>query len=298
MDIRAAEDAERRAVTAFVAEQQARSQTHIGYDASSPGAIAADFEALSPHGWGGVTVAFDKGQLVGVLATDWDTDPPRVWWHGPYAAAHDWDAIAEAVYAHALSALPMQVTQQELAPDACNDRVARFAQRHGFVEEVGSAVLSRTLRDLPNLPVQRARDCRITEVDEASRPQVEALHDRLFARTHTPGSRLLEGTDRVVLAAHRDSVVGYIAVERQAEGDGYIDFVGVTAAARARGIGGALVLRACAELRERFGCSSVHLTVQASNHSARRLYERLGFAEERVLVPWRRGWSRTGVIDG
>jgi ribosomal protein S18 acetylase RimI-like enzyme len=38
------------------------------------------------------------------------------------------------------------------------------------------------------------------------------------------------------------------------------------------------------------GCEVVNLTVRATNLGARRLYERLGFTEERLVRPYRRGF--------
>jgi ribosomal protein S18 acetylase RimI-like enzyme len=73
--------------------------------------------------------------------------------------------------------------------------------------------------------------------------------------------------------------------------------ISVTAAEpgyRGIGVGRALVSKAC---RRGFAntATHAHLTVRASNTEARALYRSLGFETERILVPYRRGFSLTAT---
>jgi ribosomal protein S18 acetylase RimI-like enzyme len=70
-----------------------------------------------------------------------------------------------------------------------------------------------------------------------------------------------------------------------------VDFIGVATDQRGSGIGRSLVVVACRELADRFGCTEVSLTVRVSNLAARRVYAACGFEEERELVPWRKGFA-------
>ena len=134
--------------------------------------------------------------------------------------------------------------------------------------------------DLPGVVIRAFRD--------EDRAAVAAIHDQLFPGSHLPGPRVDEGRDRRVFVAIRDpDPVGYVAIDRQHDGQGYLDFVGVTDDERGLGIGTALAAEACVSAWDA-GSVGVHLTVRTSNVAARRLYERLGFTEERILVPWRR----------
>jgi ribosomal protein S18 acetylase RimI-like enzyme len=292
MDVRIATEGELPRIAAFVAGQQTRGDRHIGYVGDDPQGIAADFAALTPLGLDGLLVAEDAHELVGVLATEWDTDPPRAWWHGPFVAdTADFDVVADALLDAAEALLPDAVTQQELAPDERNTLVAALGGRRGFHPETASAALRRAL------PAGWPATAVVTVVPlgDADREAVAALHDRYFARSHLPGARVDEGEDRVVLVA-RDAgrVVGYVAAERQPDGSGYIDFLAVDDAARGRGVGAVLVARACGVLHDRFTCTTVHLTVREDRTAARRLYARLGFVEDRLIRPWRRGFSGVG----
>jgi ribosomal protein S18 acetylase RimI-like enzyme len=284
-------------VARFVAAQQVDPIHHIAYLGTEPDGIAAELTTLEPLGLDAVLVARRGGRLVGVLAADRSDDPPRVWWCGPFVASGEaFDAVADALLRAGRALLPPEVTQEELAPDRRNGAVAAFARRHGFEPGEASAALTTVLADHgPGLPAGRARrgpdDVRLAPLDDGTRAAVAALHDRLFAGTHTPGDRLDRAPDRVVLVATRDGrMLGYIAAERQADGAGYLDFLAVDERARGQGIGRRLVVAACEWLRDDLECTWVHLTVREGNAAARRLYADLGFVAERVLQPWTRGF--------
>jgi ribosomal protein S18 acetylase RimI-like enzyme len=286
-------------VAAVVAEEQADPERHIGYVATDAGAIATDLRDLEPAGLAGVLVAVDGDQLVGVLGAEWDTDPPRVWWHGPFVAdVADRTGVAEALLAAGQALLPESVVQEEMAPDDRNSFVADVARRRGLAPDEASAVLHRSTAP-PGDPVQPPAGVAIGPLEEQDRAAVAGLHDVAFPVAHTPGDRIDEGTDRLVLVARREApddraeVLGFAAVERQADGSGYLDLLAVAPDARGTGLGAALVEAACSALHTQLGCEVVNLTVRETN-PARRLYQRLGFTEERVLRPYRRGFGISG----
>lgn len=272
---------------ALVAELQADPGHHIGYLGQDPAALVEQLRALEPRGLAAVLAATDGGRIVGLLGAEWDDEPPRVWWHGPMVGDEGrWDEVADRLYSAGRALLPDTVVEQELAPEDANERVAAFAQRHGFVRGTGSAVLERRLDEGPvtltggsRLPVRRFRD--------DDRASVAALHDALFPDTHLPGHRIDEGARRIVLVAlDGDDLAGYVAAEIQEDEEGYLDYLGVDPRHQRQGIGALLIAHVCEALRAE-GCPTVGLTVREDNPAARALYDRLGFIEERVLVPWR-----------
>jgi ribosomal protein S18 acetylase RimI-like enzyme len=282
---------ELEAVAALVAAQQRDPARHIGYLASTEHSVAEQLTHLEPAGLAGVAVAVEDRDVLGMLAAEWDTDPPRVWWHGPVVApGRDWQAIAAALDTAARRLLPTTVLEEEYAPDARHAELAAFAAAHGFVEEEGSVVLRRPLPGEPVHPL--ASEVTLRPFAEPDRGAVAALHETCFPGTHTPGARLDEGRDRLVWVAASDGqLVGYVAAERQEDGDGYLDYLAVVPAHRGRGLGRVLVTTACDLLHTELGCQEAHLTVRASNAAARAVYAGCGFTEDRVLVPWRRGFS-------
>jgi ribosomal protein S18 acetylase RimI-like enzyme len=293
LEVRTASPADLAAIATLVAEQQRDPTRHVGYLASTEDAIAVQLTELEPLGLDGTVIALDEGQVVGVLAAEWDDDPPRVWWHGPVVASGaDWQAVADALDDAGRRLLPASVTEEEHAPDARHEQLAAFAARHGAVAGEGSVVLGRRLDGTSDdAPRATPEGIVLRPFEERDRAAVAALHDALFPATHTPGHRLDEGADRLVwVAEHAGELVGYVAAEPQEDGDGYVDFLGVAETVRGRGLGTALVGTVCVQLRAH-GCPSVHLTVRTSNVAARRVYARCGFTEERELVPWRRGFT-------
>lgn len=292
MDVRRLSADELGRCADLVAAQQRVPELHIGYLATEAGAVADQFRGLPPAGLDGVVVAWDRREPVGLLGAEWDTDPPRLWWWGPFAFDdRRWDEIAEALYAAARQLPPPEIVQEEFCPDRRNRRVAAFAQRLGFVAEEGGALLGRRLADLGSLAGVGPPSLSVRPLEDRDRGAVAALHDRLFPATHTPGERLGEGARQSVLVAGDGEPLGYIAVETEPEDAGFISYLGVSPEARRTGVASLLVAAACRLLRDEEGCRSVFLSVRESNTAARRLYERLGFAEERALVPWRRGFS-------
>lgn len=290
MNVRPVRDDELDAVTTLIAAQQARPERHISYESMEPEAILVELRELEPAGLDTLLVATEDDEVAGALALEWDTEPPRVWWHGPFVAGDDWAATADALLTRGRELLPDSVTQEELAPDDRHAELAAWAPGHGFTSEEASAVLSRDLGELPDEPDVPQVDLRTFA--EEDRAVVAAIHDELFPGTHLPGNRLDHGSDRVVVVARRgDEVVGYATAERQAEGDGYLDYLGVKPAVRGGGLGRLLVARTCRVLPAEQGCPRIHLTVRESNAPARRLYEWLAFTEERLIRPWRRGFS-------
>lgn len=192
----------------------------------------------------------------------------------------DREAIADEMYR--LLRVVVAADTEELAPDDRNSWVAACAARWGFRGEEASAVLRYTgsgFGEGAGMPLAGRHAAR-----------VEALHDRLFPGTHTPGRMLVQSTEPRLVCLDGEEVVGYVAAEIQSDGSGYIDFLGVHPDHRRRGIGRALVQASADRLLD-LGASSVNLTVRESNAAARALYGSLGFTEERVIRPFRKGFS-------
>lgn len=255
-----------------------------------------------------------------------DHEVGRVWWFGPFVDTDDpteWRTTADRLDEAARARLPGHVREEEYAFDTRHLAGHEWATSRGFVADPGSAVItlepsvltsmstststsgsragsalscapaSPTSSSIRSLVTDSARSSHIDDTDIVD--SVSRLHDELFPGTHTTGTKLVERTDphhpRLV-ALLDGEVVGYVAAERQPDGNGYLDFVGVAPSARRRGVGAGLVRAAVATLVD-LGCERIHLTVRDDNLGARALYSGLGFVEERVIRPYRRGFTLT-----
>ena len=250
--------------------------------------------------WTDVTwVALDDARrVIGWIAAERDAEMGRIWWFGPFVAGAASlsetlaDPVLDALFGAARPAAEGH-DEEELVGDVRSDLLARFAERQGFAAQEASVSLRVEVLD-PADPAPGEGIERLTEASSATDAVTEAaaLHDRLFPGTHTDGRHLFGEIgvkhDRFV-ARRAGVVVGYVATEVHADRSLYVDYVGVDAEHRGGGIGRSLV---AAALRARAGSvTHAHLTVRASNASARRLYESLGFVEDVVLVPYRRGFT-------
>jgi ribosomal protein S18 acetylase RimI-like enzyme len=280
---------DRRALAEMAAALQCRPGHHIAYLGDDPDTIAAEMIEDVDDWTEAAAVAEHDGRVIGWLMGSIDHEMGRVWWFGPFVDADDagtWTTLADRLDATARVGLPDAVDEEEYAFDARHSTGPAWAAGRGFHADPGSAVLALDHPIAPSeLPV------RPVTADDAS--TVGRLHDALFPNTHTTGAALVATADpaKCRLVAERDGhVLGYVAVERQADGGGYIDFLGVDPAHRRQGIGAQLVRAGVASLAE-LGCERFDLTVRVANTGARALYASLGFVEERVILPFRRGFT-------
>ncbi len=275
---------------ASLAELAARCQSdperhiaYVGEDSTTIAAELTDAEDWVDQAW----MAFDGDRMVGWLRGETDRDMGRVWWWGPFVdPAEAWWETAELLYAQA--ALVLDCAEQEMVSDTRSTMVPAFAERHGFHPEEGSALLSCRLPPGPS-----GGEAEVTLARDEDAGQVAALHDALFPGTHTNGARLvsLDGDRRTLLVVRQGRrVVGYVATERQHDGSLYLDYLGVAPTARRRGVGRTLVAEAVRRGAAQ-GMGSAHLSVRESNIAARALYRSLGFSEDRVVRPYRKGFS-------
>lgn len=294
MDLRRAHDDELPALADLAATLQSDDLTHIVYLATGADVVLAEVREST---WTDVSsVAIDDGAIVGWLIGDIDAEIGRVWWLGPFVAAaaeRDWDVTASALLADARARLPSSITQEEMAIDSRFERYRAWATTtEGFAAEEGSYVLTL---DGSITAGGASADGAVREIDDADRKVVARLHDDMFPGTHTTGDQLVSaaaGDDRRrrLVFERGDGVVGYVAVELQPDGSGYIDYLGVAPHARRTGVASALVRAGVDELLA-LGANSVGLTVREGSTGARELYAALGFTEERLAVPLRRGFS-------
>lgn len=285
MKIRMAAMADLEEMARLAERLQADPTKHIGYLGSDAGSIATDVAGVDR--WTERTaVAEMSGRIFGWLTGEFDEEMGRAWWWGPFCEDRpDGDPIADEMYR--LVRAEVGPDEEELAPDDRNSWVAACALRWGFRGEEASAVLQYVGAGFGDV------DGAVVAVGDAHASAVEALHDELFPGTHTPGRMLIASTEPRLVYVEAGDVVGYVAAEMQSDRSGYIDYLGVRPDRRGRGLGRALVRAATDRLLE-LGATSVNLTVRESNAMARALYGSLGFIEERVIRPYRKGFSLEG----
>lgn len=290
MEIRAARTNERDLLAALAAAMQPRPDRQLTYLSVEADAIAEELDELGDWTVTSAVAEID-GEVVGWLVGEIDDEVGRVWWLGPAVAdGHDWAAVATALYEVAVTRLPDGIGEEEFAvPETFTDLIS-WSAGHGFAADPGSLALD--LRGDPTTGHVRD-DLTIRPIVGDDLGVVDVLHDRLFPDTHWTGRQIVEESEpkHHRLVAELDGTVrGYVAAEVQADGSGYLDYLGVDPDHQSGGAGTALVAAAASALRDA-GAGKLHLTVREANTAARRLYARLGFVEDVVLVPLRKGFT-------
>ena len=292
MKIRRATESDRPNLAALAARVQARPERHIAYLGLEADAIAEEMIEEDDDWTAATAVAEADDRLVGWLMGSVDPDMGRVWWFGPFIDTDNesWSSVADALYEHASELLADDVDEEEMAPDSRFVTLVEWASGRGFEVDPGSAVLRLSGDMAPADRIDPAISIR--HAGEADAASLAALHDELFPGTHTTGESLATDADdrhlRLV-ALHEGVFAGYVAAELQADGGGYIDYLGTAPDFRRKGIAGTLIRAAVLALSEQ-GAGDMNLTVREANHGARALYTGLGFDEERVITPIRRGF--------
>jgi ribosomal protein S18 acetylase RimI-like enzyme len=280
MLVRLAVSADLDAMVALAATLQRDPTRHIGYLGEDPASVRADVEGVADW-WVHTAVLDDAGEVAGWLLGETDDDVGRTWWWGPFAADGVDDHWLDAMYERAATAAGLP--EQEMAPDDRNLQAAAFAARLGFRGETASAVLRYEGAGFGGTGGAR-------ELAVEDHERVAEIHDGLFPGTHSPGRLLVAAGEPRLVAVVDDVVAGYVAIELHSDRSGYIDYLGVDPAFRRRGIARRLVMDATDRLLG-MGATSVNLTVRETNHAARALYDSIGFAHERLVRPYRKGFS-------
>ena len=277
-------DADAAEVVAHVAEAQLDPTRHVLYLGADADSIATDLAAVAA--WRDRTwVARDgDGSVEGVVTADLDEQMGRLWWLGPWARS---PAVSAALLDAAEPVVAGLAREREFAPDERNAALVRIALDRGYVADEASAVLVCDLDEWPHVALPDLALVRPLEPDDHA--AVARLHDQLFPGTHTAGRVLVADEGTTVHVYGDEDPVGYVATQVQADGSGYIDFLGVAPGARGRGHGRALIAAAMTALADR-DVPTANLTVRVGNAPARALYASLGLQEERRGAPMRLGF--------
>ena len=251
-----------------------RHVTYVGVEAVT---ILAEF-AEAPLWRSRSLVIRDESTIRGVVLCDVDEEKRRAYWLGPWG--EDDEPIAHLLD-EARSRFGDLFDEEELAPDARNEVLCQLAIAHGFRAETQSDVLSRFELEIAPMTSLELRP----EFTDA----VAALHDSLFPDTHRSGDHLTDSGTHVRCVVDGGTPIGYVAYQIQADGSGYIDYLGVEPAARRRGVARSLIRDACSALATH-GVTDVHLTVRADLPGATQLYLSEGFVRERTIAPYRLGF--------
>jgi ribosomal protein S18 acetylase RimI-like enzyme len=206
--------------------------------------------------------------------------------YGPLVTAADWHRVADALFAEVQKCIPPNIHEQDLFFDARNLNGQAFATRHGFSLRSNNAILSLQRTDWKPSAVHAP----VCAYQETLFEQFAHLHQTLFPATYYTARQIVEKQDedhRLFLIVENERVLGYHFCKTETD-SGYIDFIGVGAAARGRGLGADLLNAGLGWMFSRPQIGEICLTVNAENTTAIRFYEKFGFVSGRILQGYRK----------
>jgi ribosomal protein S18 acetylase RimI-like enzyme len=248
----------------------------------------AELAAMAPDAAAFWLYVDQRGEAVGLIGCEVDRALARGWLRGPLATTSGvLDAMRPSALALLDDALP-EVRQWDAFPSA------DCAELNDWYAAVGFAPLQlhRVLQaDLTGLAASEGveADVRVATADDAA--DAWRLHGSLFPASYLAAAEFAGDGAKRTLFVVRDgagALAGYLHAEDDPlSGEIYVDYLGVAAAGRGRGLGAAL-LRAAARWGAERGRSRVSLTVREDRPSALGLYARCGFAEITSGRHWQR----------
>ncbi len=275
MEIARPQTAEHSAVAEFIAELNAQPEQQIGF--FGEGADQILHSLIEDGVLDNALTARRNGAIVGFIGREIDTELDRAWIFGPVVSDPQWEDVADRLWAGLHQIVTVPVRTLELFFNLANVNVGQWAERRGF-EHYKDVYLVRC-----DGPAASQQQPDVKDVDDDHRDELIELHDSLFPNTYYSGRQLLErldSTKRCLVITEGDRLAGYAYVEVEPRfGEAQIHFLGVTEQGRRKGTGTKLVRSAVDWMFSFDNVKETWLTVDDHNRAARRLYQRLGWAE-------------------
>ncbi|HYF64585.1 MAG TPA: N-acetyltransferase [Herpetosiphonaceae bacterium] len=275
-------------LAAFIASQQASPASYVGFAGSQPAEIAhelSEFPDVAAEET--FVLARQEGAIVGAIGFDVDVEKHYVYLWGPLIAAENWDALSEDLWQAVAPRLPAEIRRFDIFCHKQNERVQAWARRREIPFHSEHFIMSFERAQLDQLPaVQLGRLA--PELHE----QFIALHQASFPNTYFSGPDIIgkiSDHQQVFVVAEGGALLGYAYVEAKPEfGEGHLEFIAVSEAARGRGVGQSLLTGLLRWLFEFPSINSIELVVSGDNPAAQSLYRRVGFRELYHMVSFRR----------
>ncbi|MCF6137688.1 GNAT family N-acetyltransferase [Pseudalkalibacillus berkeleyi] len=271
-------------VSMLISELNNNEESHIGYCGKDMHEIANSFikEITDIKYTDSFVVAYEKGELVGVLGFDayFENNSVEIW--GPFMKENKWDDVFR-LWDEMLILLPSDIDTIGMFPNKNNLRLQRFAKELGFTQQSEQTILTFSRDDRTKL-----RDAPIVDLTEEYFSEMKQLHDQVFPNTYYNGQQIIDrlNKDRKVFII-KDSIhiSGYIYIEAEPEfGEASIEFIAVKESEQGKGLGTKLISVALKWLFTYEEMTSITLCVNSNNKNAICLYKKVGFKQLHDLV--------------
>ncbi|MGL5406438.1 MAG: GNAT family N-acetyltransferase [Propionibacteriaceae bacterium] len=245
---------------------------HLDLDAQATG---DELEDLDPVWTDSLSFLTHNGQIRCEVCFEWEDDRSCAWMYGPWIEGDFDDEIAQLLDR---ACRDLQCEKVKGFFPAINNIVIEGLEKYGWVKSTQPAVsCTRVSGKVVREPMGAYRRAHRSDVD-----LIANLHGKIFPGAYLSVDEMF-AQDRILLVDGRG--LGYIAAVIQADGVGYIDYLGVAESARRQGIGRSLLRAALAELQS---CPLTRLTTEIDNEGALTLFTAEGFTDlvEMISLTW------------
>ena len=223
-----------------------------------------------------------------LVGCEFDRALQRAWVRGPlWRDARAIPGLLATVGPTLEAALP-EIRHFDAFPTVASEPLNAWLAAAGYAPQQVHTLLRAPIDAMPSVDAGTVRRATASEIDTVSR-----LHRTLFESTYITDAdliRALDATDCALFVAigTDGSVSGYLYVQdAPVDREAYIDYLGVTASQRGRGLASTL-LDAAARWGAALGRTHLALTVREDRPSAQALYRGRGFVEVSAARHWRR----------
>lgn len=243
----------------------------------------AELEQLRAIGELVFVAAINYGRLAGCAGAEFDLGLQRAWLRGPFADAEDelaWTTLAGGLLQALEAHLPAEIVTLDSFLDLANEWGQRLYLANGYrrvrLVHVYQAEARAPLSAIPE-------GCVAMRAEHSAR--VAELHRLLFPNTYLTAETILaaaggdnpgDPNHKLFVYEQNGEVLGYVYGSENL-GEGVVDFLGVDASARRRGIGRALLSAILSWIFVERGLDKASLTVHDELVNAQALYEKAGF---------------------
>ncbi|MED1562391.1 hypothetical protein AJ85_19890 [Alkalihalobacillus alcalophilus ATCC 27647 = CGMCC 1.3604] len=271
-------------VAEMMAQINALADHHIGYCGTAPEEIYSvlqeDFQLEE------IYLAYHQGEIVGILAFDYDVETKcaEVW--GPFICDENWLDIANRLWQE--HPLTKKNWDFEFFINKKNRQLIGFITEHLNGSYDGNYYVLKKMRK-EHQPIQRkGKDIELHNQNEKA--EFIQLHEQTFKQAYYSGAGILERlneTNRLFIYKSDSHVVGYVYLEgTPAFREGTIEFIGVDKLHRNKGIGRQLLQEALDFLFGELKVNELSLVVSEDKKDAFHLYRSIGFSVRYELVSY------------
>lgn len=275
-------------VSMLISEFNTNEESYIGYCGTEVQEIANSFieDVTDVPYTESFVVAYEEGELVGVLGFDasLENNCAEIW--GPFVKETEW---VNQLWAEMEKLLPPEIHNLSMFTSNQNRRLLSFAKELGFVKQSEQTILTVSRVDRHQI-----KDEPIVELTEEYFSEIKQLHNEAFPETYYNGQQLIDRLSpnrKVFIVKESNQLKGYIYVEGEpAFGEASIEYMVVKDLERGKGFGNQLINGAIQWL---FSCEDIAiitLCVNSTNEKAIKLYKEVGFERRHDLVFLQKKW--------